>query len=79
MDSTVRELLAEKDKLIDNLQRQLEAKEAELEARVRNAELAVRKETQDAWKEAFDMGFEKCKSQLQFAKELLSSGLGASL
>ena len=79
LESTLRELLSEKEKLIIQLQKQLEAKEIELDARVNAAELGVRKEMQDQWKEAFELGFEKCKSQLTFAKSLLSSGMGASL
>ena len=53
--------------------------DGEIEARIRAAELEVRKETQDAWKQAFELGFDKCKAQLQFAKELLGSGFGASM
>ena len=65
--------------MIKALQKQLADKEGEIVARVTAAELEVRRETQDAWKQAFDLGFEKCKAQLTFAKELLGSGLGGAL
>ena len=64
--------------MIKALQKQLEAKDSEAEARVKTAELEVRKEMQDNWKAAFDLGFEKCTAQLKFAKELLGSGGGGS-
>ena len=65
--------------MIKSLQKQLDAKNSEIEMRVKAAELEVRRETQDSWKAAFEMGFDKCKAQLTFAKELLGSGMGASL
>ena len=65
--------------MIKLLQKQVEAKDSECSARVKTAELEVRREMQDNWKQAFDMGFEKCKAQLTFAKELLVAGVGGSL
>ena len=50
-----------------------------MEARVRSVELDIRRESQDAWKTAFELGFEKCQAQLTFAKSLLGVGVGGAL
>lgn len=59
--------------MIKALQHQLASKESEADAKIRAAELEVRREMQDNWRQAFELGFEKCKAQLTFAKELLGA------